>query len=271
MDRKHIITLLCLSTILLVLLAGCTTNSPSDRKSSDNASGKISAAGSDIIIVGIDGQYTPFSMMDEKGNVIGFDVESLKWIAKDQGFTPEFQTIAWDGIIPALQAKKIDMVYAGMTITDDRKEKVDFSKPYWRVNQTVVVLNSSPVTLDQIKTGKAVIGTQRGCTAAIWVEDNLVNKTLMPETNLKQYENTPLALSDLISGRIDAVIYDSTVINEMIEDKPIKKLGTIETDEQFGIAVRKGDTELLNKLNTGLDHLMQSPDWKDLIKKYKLE
>ena len=72
------------------------------------------------------------------------------------------------------------------------------------------------ITLDQVKGGNVKIGTQRGCTAAIWVEDNLVNKSLMSADDLKQYDNTPLAVEDLIAGRTDAVIYDSTVMNDII-------------------------------------------------------
>lgn len=221
--------------------------------------------------VGIDVPYPPFSMVDANGNPVGFDCESIQWIAKDQGFSIDFIPTAWDGIIPALQAKKIDMVYSGMTITEERKEKVNFSKPYWVVNQMVVVKEGSSVTLDEVETGKATIGTQRGCTAAIWVDENLVNKSLMSAENLKLYDNTPLAVEDLISGRVDAVMYDSTVMNDIIAGKPVSKIGVIETNEEFGIAVRKDDTELLQKLDAGLDHLMASPDWPALIEKYKME
>jgi polar amino acid transport system substrate-binding protein len=269
--KRVMISLVCLGMILLLLTAGCTSSNQSagqKKISSDNTS---LTGEKQVYRIGIDAVYPPFTMMSEKGEPTGFDVESIKWIAKDQGFEPEFQAIAWDGIIPALNANKIDMVYAGMTITDERKEKVNFSKPYWTVNQMVVTKEGSPITLDQVKSGKAKIGTQRGCTAAIWVEDNLVNKSLMSADNLKQYDNTPLAVEDLVAGRTDAVIYDSTVMNDIIAGKPVQKIGVIETKEQFGIAVRKSDTELLEKLNTGLDHLMASPDWQQLVKKYNME
>jgi polar amino acid transport system substrate-binding protein len=75
----------------------------------------------------------------------------------------------------------------------------------------------------------------------------------------------------MISGRIDAVMYDSTVMNDIIAGKPVQKIGLIETNEDFGIAVRKDDTELLEKLNAGLDKLMASPDWEALKQKYKME
>ena len=266
------VSLIFVVMVFLLLTAGCTSTNPSTAPEKQlNKTATPTPAGLPVYKVGIDVPYPPFSMMDEKGNPTGFDVESIRWIAKDQGFEPDFQVVAWDGIIPALNAGKIDMVYSGMTITDERKEKVNFSKTYWTVNQMVVAKEGSSVTLEQVKSGKAKIGTQRGCTAAIWVEDNLINKTLMKEDDLKQYDNTPLAVEDLASGRIDAVMYDSTVMNDIIAGKPIKKLGMIETNEQFGIAVRKDDKVLLDKLNTGLDHLMASPDWKVLIQKYKME
>jgi len=93
----------------------------------------------------------------------------------------------------------------------------------------------------------------------------------MPSENLKLYDNTPLAVDDLISGRVDAVMYDSTVMNDIIAGKPVSKIGMIETNEDFGIAVRKDDTALLEKLNNGLDNLMNSPDWQSLITQYKME
>lgn len=270
--KRLMMSLICVGMVLLLLTAGCTTTNPSATQEKQQVQTVApNSTGLPVYNVGIDIPYPPFSMMDEKGEPTGFDVESLKWIAKDQGFEPKFQAVAWDGIIPALNAGKIDLVYAGMTITDERKAQVNFSKPYWTVNQIVVTKEGSAITLDQVKSGKSKIGTQRGCTASIWVEDNLINKTLMSADDLKQYDNTPLAVEDLIAGRVDAVIYDSTVMNDIIAGKPVQKIGMIETNEQFGIAVRKDDTVLLEKLNVGLDHLMASPDWQALIKKYNME
>src|SRR5690606_14172318 len=125
-------------------------------------------------------------------------------------------------IIPTLEAGKIDIIYSGMTITDERKAKVNFSETYWVVNQDVVARNASTTTLDDVLAGKAVIGTQRGCTAAMWIEENLVNTSKMPADNLKTYDNTPLAVNDLEAGRIDAVMYDDLVLKDIIEGKAVK-------------------------------------------------
>jgi polar amino acid transport system substrate-binding protein len=253
--------LLALATVVLLLSAGCT------QTGKEGASPTPSAR---TYIVGIDGQYPPFSIVDSSGNAAGFDVDSMKWIAGKKGLDVKFQPIAWDGIIPALQAKKIDLIYSGMTITDERSEKVAFSNPYWVVNQDVVARKGSGVTLDDVLAGKVILGTQRGCTAAIWIEENVIAKGLMPQEKLKLYDNTPLAVNDLEIGRIDAVMYDDLSLKDMIEGKNIERIGAVETKEEFGIAVRKDDTALLATLNEGIAELMNDPYWDELIKKHNM-
>ena len=263
MSEKRVLGILTVLFIgLLLATAGCTSSQPpmSDGKTQQKT-----------YIVGIDGQYQPFSYVDSNGTAQGFDVDSMRWIAEKEGLSVTFQPVAWDGIIPALQANKIDLIYAGMTITPERAAQVNFSDPYWEVNQDVVVQNSSTLTLDDIKAGKAVIGTQSGCTAAIWTEENLIKTGKMPQGNLKLYDNTPLAVDDLVAGRINAVMYDDLVLKDMIKDKPLKLIGNIETREEFGIAVRKSDTELLAALNDGLTKLKADPYWQELIVKYNMK
>ena len=222
-------------------------------------------------IVGIDGDYYPFSYIDESGNPAGFDVESIKWIAQEMGFEVKIVPIAWDGIIPSLLAKKIDMIYSGMTVTEERKEKVDFTDVYWVVNQAVATKEEANWTLDDFLAGKCSIGTQRGCSAAMWIEDNLVKPGILPEDKLKLYDNFPLAVTDLLNGRVETVIMDEPVIAKAIAGKPLKTIGVISTGEEYAIAVRKEDTELKALLNEGLKRLMSSPYWEELIKKYEMK
>ena len=85
------------------------------------------------------GEYPPYSFIEKDGSSKGFDVESVQWIADKMGFDVKIQPLAWDGMIPALMAKKIDMVYSGMTITPERKEQVNFSNPYLTINQSVCI------------------------------------------------------------------------------------------------------------------------------------
>ena len=250
---------------LLLVLAGCTSTSSPAAPAGGNA------PQDKTWIVGIDGQYQPFSYIDASGTAQGFDVDAMRWIAQKKGMKITFQATAWDGIIPALQAKKIDLIYAGMTITPERAEQVNFTAPYWEVNQDVVARTDSTLTLDDVKAGKAIIGTQSGCTAAIWIDKNLIGTGKMPQGNLKLYDNTPLAVDDLTSGRVDAVMYDDLVLKDIIANKSIKKIGNIETKEEFGVAVRKDDPELLATMNDGLAQLKADPYWQELITKYNMK
>lgn len=222
-------------------------------------------------VCGIDGDYPPYSFMGADGKPTGFDVESLQWIAGEMGFEIEIQPIAWDGIIPALLAKKIDMVYSGMTASEERRKVVDFSNVYWEIDQAVAVKEDSKLTMDDILAGKAIVGTQRGCTAAIWLEDNLVKKGIMKKENLRLYDNFPIAAKDLEIGRVEAAMMDDMIVIGAIKGKPLKVVGTIKTGEEYAIAVRKEDKDLKDTLNEGLKRLMASPKWEELKQKYDMQ
>lgn len=263
--RMHgILTVLaCMVALLAVIGAGCT-----------GTTGQAGGSGlKDSYIVGIDGSYVPFSYIDKDGNAQGFDVDSMKWIAGKKGIKVTFLPVDWDAIIPTLQAGKIDMVYAGMSITPERLEKVNFSNPYWSVNQDVAAREGSNVTIDDVKAGKVTLGAQRGCTGALWIEETLVDKGLMPKDNLKLYVDTQAAVSDLEIGRIDAVMYDDVSLNDIINGKPLKIIGSIQTQEQeqFGVAIRKEDTALLEFMNEGIAELQADPYWEELKVKHNLK
>jgi polar amino acid transport system substrate-binding protein len=285
MKQSLIVPMIALAVLGLMLAgAGCTSGtsqtsaSPavSAQPGQDNHSTPASSVApattqKKTLVVGIDGEYTPFSYLDSSGNPTGFDVESMKWIAQKKGFDVKFQPVAWDGIIPALQAGKVDLIYSGMTITPERAEQVNFSSPYWVVNQDVVARNDSKITIDDVKAGKAIIGAQSGCTAAIWVDKNLISTNKMPQDQLKLYANTPLALDDLVAGRIDAVMYDDHILKTMIAGKPVRTIGNIPTKEEYGVAVRKANPELLATMNDGLTQLQADPYWQELITRYKMK
>ena len=131
--------------IAFLVCAGCTQSTPSAQNSSATQSSDITKK---VYVVGIDGDYFPYSFIDSNGTPTGFDVESIQWIAQDQGFTVKIQPMAWDGIVPALQTGKIDMVYSGMTKTPERMEQVNFSKTYWVVNQEVAGRNDTTLTMN---------------------------------------------------------------------------------------------------------------------------
>lgn len=222
-----------------------------------------------VYINGIDADFPPFGYMDESGKPAGFDVESVDWIAKEMGFKVKHKPIAWDGIVEALRSGKIDLVASGMTITEERKKVVDFTIPYWEIKQAVIVNEDSNLnSLDAAFDGTHQIGTQRGCTAAMWIEDNLVQKGTIGADKLVLHDSFSISVKDLLNRRIEAAMMDDVMIRQAIKGKPLKIIGTIDTGEIYGYAVRKEDAELKEMLNEGLRKLKASPKWDELIEKY---
>ena len=256
--------ILVLIIALVMAFSGCTDTSDEGQTNAE----EITVEETTKYVVGIDGEYKPYSYIDTDGNPVGFDVDSIKWIAKQKGFEVEVIPVAWDGIIPALMAEKIDMVYSGMTITPERLEQVNFSIPYWKVNQSVAKHDENNFTMDDFMSGEYVIGGQRGTSGVEWIENNLIETGIMPEEKLLTYDTFPLVSEDLKNKRIDFAIYDKPPMLEAIEGKPLSIIGEIDTNEEYGVAIRKSDTELLETVNDGITMLIADPYWEELKVKY---
>ena len=227
------------------------------------------AFGADKLINGIDANFPPFAFIDKTGAPSGFDVEAMNWIAKDIGVEVTHQPIEWDGIITSLVTKKIDIIASGMSITKERAKQVNFTVPYWVIKQVMVAQKSSPLTVDQILTGKKTIGVQQGTSEAKWLKEEAVKKGW--NFDLRYYSSSPLAIEDVLNGRIDAAAMDDAPAKDAASKKEVHIVGTFGMDdEQFGYAVRKDDTELLEKVNRALTKFMVSPEWNKLIDKYAL-
>jgi len=253
--RNKKLVLMVIFSLLIVLCAGSISLLAAEKK---------------VYINGIDADFPPFAYVDEKGNPAGFDVECLNWIADEMGFEVKHQPTAWDGIVSSLLAKKIDMVYSGMGITEERQKVVDFTIPYWYINQALCVREDSDLNIiAALSSSKYKVGSQRGCTAAEWIEENLVGTGILPKDNLKLYESFSLAVKDLVNGRIDSAMTDDVMVEDAIrKGQPVKIAGIINTNEKYGVAVRKEDKELKALLNEGIAKLKKSAKWDELIIKY---
>ena len=222
---------------------------------------KEQSTGIKKITVATDATWPPMESIDEERNIIGFDIDILKAAAKEGGFEVEFINQAWDGIFAGLEADKYHAIISSVTITDERKQTMDFSIPYVHVGQILVVNKDSSVTnLSQLE-GKKV-GVQISTTGALEVRKN--SKII-----LKEYDEIGLAIEDLVNGRIDAVVCDNpTAANYVLQNqkyKPIIKMaGDIFTTEQYGIAVKKGNTEILELLNNGINKVKEKGIDKEL-------
>jgi polar amino acid transport system substrate-binding protein len=227
-----------------------------------------------LYVDGIDAEFPPFSYMDENGNPAGFDVEVVKWIANEMGFDVKIVPVDWDAIIPTLKAGNIDFIASGMTITEERLKQVNFTDPYYMINLAVIVREEAdqegePVPefniFSAITSGRTV-GVQRGTTAQTWIEENLIAEGV--DIKLKLYDSFPLAAEDLLIGRIDAAVMDEPTAQVAIEGRDAAIVGTINTGEIYGYAVRKQDDKLLAQLNEGLKRIRASDTWDQLVEKW---
>lgn len=215
--------------------------------------------------VGLEGTYPPFSFVDEKGKLTGFEVELSEALAKELGVKAKVQPSKWDGILAALDSKRLDVVINQVTISDERKKKYDFSQPYTVSGIQALVLkkNADAIKSAQDLTGKKV-GVGLGTNYEQWLKENV------PGAVVKTYEDDPTKIQDLSVGRIDAILVDRLAALE-IAAKTKGKLapaGAAFSRQASGIALRKGEPELQAAINQALDKLRADGTLKKLSEKY---
>ncbi|MDR2141517.1 MAG: ABC transporter substrate-binding protein [Deltaproteobacteria bacterium] len=219
-------------------------------------------------INGIDANFPPFAFMGPDGQATGFDVEAVNWIAQKKGFTVKHQPMEWDSIVTSLKDKKIDLIASGMSITPERSSQVAFTNPYWQVRQVALVRKDSTLTLEEVLTTGQKIGVQQGTSEAKNMADT--NNRDGRRYELASYGSGQLAASDVVNGRIAAVVLNDTIAADVMKHLALKNLGEPGIpSEQFGYAVNKENPELLKVLNEGLELLKKDPFWQVLIDKYK--
>ncbi|MBO3760712.1 ABC transporter substrate-binding protein [Ciceribacter sp. L1K23] len=230
-----------------------------------------SAMAEDKLIIGTEGAYPPFNNLEADGTLVGFDIDIAKALCEEMKVTCEFVTNDWDGIIPALQAKKFDAIIASMSITPERAEKVDFTHKYYNTPPALAVPKDSPITdatAEGLK-GK-VIGAQGSTTHSNYAEKH------MPDSELKLYPTADEYKLDISNGRVDAVVDDVVVLSEWVKSDAgscCKILATLPVDveingEGAGIAIRKGETELAEKFNAAIDAIRANGKYKEINDKY---
>lgn len=214
--------------------------------------------------IGTEGAYPPFNNLNASGELEGFDIDIAKALCEEMNAECEFVTQEWDGIIPALQAGKFDAIVASMSITEERKQQVDFTDPYYTNSLTFVAPKDSdfdPSTAD----GKA-IGVQQGTIAAAFVEENY------PNADLNAYPSQLEAWADLANGRVDAVLADFGVQYGWVQSDDGQccefKGDPVDSNDRIAIAVRKGETELAEKFNTAIAAIRENGKYAEINKKY---
>lgn len=236
---------LCMMLVLAVTaLAGCGSNSAQKEEAKK-------------IVVGLDDSFPPMGFKDEKNEIVGFDIDLAKEVAKRLGREVEFKAIDWNSKEAELKSGRVDILWNGLDITDKRKENMLFSEPYMDNRQIVFVAkNGKMAVASEADLAGKTIGTQSGGTTEEYFENKPELKSSMKE--VKYYPDYINAFMDLENGRLDAVVGDEIIGRYYISKHPdeIQAIDTvIGTVSQFGIAFRKDDQKLRDEVQKVFDEM----------------
>ncbi|MBV6289472.1 cystine ABC transporter substrate-binding protein [Pseudomonas aegrilactucae] len=218
----------------------------------------------DSISIGLEGTYPPFSFVDADGKLSGFEVELSEALAKQLGVKARLQPTKWDGILAALESRRLDIVVNQVTISEERRKKFDFSEPYTvsGIQALVLTKNKDTIKTAQDLAGKKV-GVGLGTNYEQWLKENV------PKADIRTYEDDPTKFQDLRVGRIDAILIDRLAALEYARKaKDTTAAGEAFSRQEAGVTLRKGEPELLEAINKALAALRADGTLKKLSEKY---
>lgn len=218
--------------------------------------------------VGANAVFAPFEYTEENGNIAGFDVDLLNAMGEAGGFKVTFRQVAWDAIFASLESGESDILASAITITPERAQSMDFTEPYFEIRQVVLVHADSPVqSADELK-NLSRIGVVTGQTGDLAMQKMLGATS----SQIVRYETLPLVINDLQNGGVNAVVSDSAAVEAYAKSNGAEQFRILETDgfpkEEYGIAVRKGDTATLAVLNAALKTLRENGGYERIYAKY---
>ena len=270
------ITALMLSSAMMLSLAACGGSASTDTASSEAASSEAAsseeAASADAaelttvtagkLTMFTNAAFPPYEMTTDSGDFEGIDVEVAGAIAEKLGLELQVDDMDFDAALLAAQNGKSDIVMAGVTVTDERQKVMDFSDTYAEGIQSIIVPEDSDIASADDLTGKA-IGTQRGTTGYIYCTDDF------GEDNVIAYDDGLTAVQALNNGQVDAVVIDNAPAKSFVEANPgLKILDTAYAQEDYAIGVAKGNTALLDAINSALEELQADGTLQAIVDKY---
>lgn len=265
---KKVLKVFALCTVLVGLLvaAGCGAKQDQPNQATPKQE-TPQAANQPVLKIGTEAAYAPFESFDNKTNeIVGFDAEFITAVADAMGMKAQLNHTEWTGLVPSLNTGQVNVVISAMTITDERKKEVNFSDPYFQAQQIIAVKEGSPVKGLKDLIGKPV-GVQGNTTGQYALE----KYPGFNKDDIKPYPTTPNALENLINGSVQAVVADGPVVLNYIKTNPDAKLTTV-TDkfekEFYGVAIKKGNDDLLKKVNQAIKKVKDSGKYQEIYNKY---
>lgn len=255
--KKNVLKKVKLAVLLIlaaILAVGCAAQS--------------SQPETEELIMGLDDTFAPMGFRDEKGELVGFDVDLANEVAERIGVTIKFQPIDWSMKETELNAGNIDLIWNGYTITAERQEKVAFTKPYLENSQIIVTLADSDINTKVDLAGKNVaVQAESSALDAINSEPEVAESF----GELVEFSTNNEAFSDLESGRTDALVVDEVnarYFMKQVGEEKYKVLDEDFGDEEYGIGLRKEDTELLKKINDAMDEMKKDGTYDAIYAKW---
>ena len=245
---------LVLSIVMILGLVACGQKAATTTASADGTATKL--------VMCTNAEFPPYEYKDG-GKFMGIDVECAKLIGEKLGVEVEILDIAFDSLIPTVMSGKADFAMAGMTVTEDRKESVDFTHTYQKAVQAIVVPIDSTISSANSLEGKK-IGVQTGTTGDIYCSGDF------GDAAVERYSKIIDGFQAMKSGKIDAVVVDDQVASAIVEQDStaFKILETAYAEEEYAIAVKKGNADLLNKLNSVIDEIKSNGELQAIVSKY---
>lgn len=265
MKMKKLAAVALTVVMAVSMLAGCGSSSSdkgaAESSTSANGAATVKTAKDGVLTMATNATFPPYEYY-EGDDIVGIDAEIAKAIADKLGLKLEIQDMEFNSIITAVQSGKADLGLAGMTVTDERKQSVDFSDSYATGIQSVIVKDGSSIkSIDDLKGKK--IGVQLATTGDIYAKDDF------GEENVEEYNKGADAVMALTSGKIDAVIIDNQPAKSFIETTDgLQILDTDYVQEDYAAAIAKGNDDLLNAVNGALKELKEDGTIQKILDKY---
>ncbi len=262
--KNYFITLLVILIFSIVSLTGCSNETASNKDSYDDLEEKGE------IIMGLDDTFAPMGFRDDKGELVGFDVDLAKEVFERAGFEVKLQPIDWTMKETELNSGNIDVIWNGYSITEERKEKVAFTQAYLENRQIIVTLAGSSInTKTDLEGKKVAVQSESSALEAVNQEPEIVATFDGGEPVL--FDTNHEAIMDLEAGRVDAVVGDEVLVRYYVKQKNPEDYKILEEDfgeEEYGIGLRKEDKKLLKLLNETLDEMREDGSYDKIYEKW---
>lgn len=239
-----------------------SSEAASSEAASKTETAELSTVEPGKLIMSTNAAFPPYEMTTDSGEFEGIDIETAQAIADKLGLELQIDDMDFDAALLAVQQGKADMVMAGVTVTDERQNVMDFTDSYATGIQSIIVKEDSDIASVDDLAGKK-IGTQRGTTGYLYCSDDFGDE------NVVAYDNGLTAVQMLNNGQVDCVVIDNAPAKEFIAANPgLKLLDTAYVEESYAIGVGKGNTELKDAINTALEELKADGTLQAIVDKY---